>query len=53
MVQKVYFMMTGEFSQFAENSVHLSTSVLSLATGLAREQVNLELDPVLHVGPKL
>ena len=40
--------MTGEFSQFEENSVHLSNSVFSLAVGLARVQVNLEIDPVLH-----
>ena len=40
--------MTGEFFQFEKNSVHLSPSVLSLATGSARGQVNLEVDPVLH-----
>ena len=40
--------MTGEFSQFEENSVHHSNSISSLAAGLARVQVNLEVDPVLH-----
>ena len=40
--------MTGKFSQFEENSVHLSISVLSLAAGSARVQVNLEIYPVLH-----
>ena len=36
--------MTGEFSQFEENSVHLSNSVFSHIAGLARVQVNLEID---------
>ena len=37
-----------EFSQVEESSVHLSNSVLFLAAGLARVQVNLLVDPVLH-----
>ena len=40
--------MTGEFSQFDENSVHFSNFLSSLAAGLARVQVNLVVDPVLH-----
>ena len=40
--------MTGEFSQFDENSIHHSSSQSSLAAGSARGQVNLEVDPVLH-----
>ena len=40
--------MTGEFSQFEGNSVHLSNSLSSLAAGSARVQVNLVVDPVLH-----
>ena len=38
----------GEFFQIEESSVHLSNSVFSLAAGLARVQVNLLVDPVLH-----
>ena len=40
--------MTGEFSQFEENSVYHSNSLSSFAAGSARVQVNLEVDPVLH-----
>ena len=40
--------MTSEFSQFEENSVLLLNSISSLAAGLARVQVNLVVDPVLH-----
>ena len=40
--------MTGEFSQFEESSVHHSNYISSLAAGLARVHVNLEVDPVLH-----
>ena len=40
--------MSGEFSQFEETSVHFYDSIFSLAVGLARVWVNLEVDPVLH-----
>ena len=40
--------MTGEFSQFQENSVHISNSISSLAAGLARVQIKLLVYPVLH-----
>ena len=40
--------MIGEFSQFEENLVHFSNLISSLAAGLARVQVNLVVDPVLH-----
>ena len=39
--------MTGEFSQFDKNSIHHSNSISSFAAGLARVQVNLEVDPLL------
>ena len=38
--------MTGELSQFQESSVHISN--FSLASGLARVQVNMLVDPVLY-----
>ena len=40
--------MRGEFLQFDESLVHLSNLISSLAASLARVQVNLLVDPVLH-----
>ena len=45
--------MTGEFSQFDENSIHYSNSLSSIAPGWARVQVKLEVDPVLMDGQQL
>ena len=45
--------MTGEFSQFEENSINFSNSISSLAAGSARVQVNLVVVPVLHGWTKM
>ena len=39
---------TGELSQHKDSSVYVSNSAFSLATGSARAEVNLPVDPVLH-----
>ena len=48
MVEYFDIIITGELSQHEDSSVHVSNSALSLAAGLARVQVNLPVDPVLH-----